>query len=226
MDIIFFAALAFYIFFKLSKHLGRIDEEEKQQIEARLEQMKIIQQQILNQAKQQEKIVGTSSTEVKNQNDDNAFLNLDETSKQNLITILQQSNITAEFFLQGAKSAFEIIIKSFASGDLQSLKLLLSDKIFSGFELAINKRKAEEKILTTNLISIAKAEIISALILENIASVVIKFVSKQINYLSGKDGKILDGKKDEIVEVADIWTFKRDLTSSNPNWMVSTTNSN
>ena len=81
MDILFFAALAFYIFFKLSKHLGRIDEEEKQQIEARLEQMKIIQQQILNQAKQQEKIVGTSSTEVKNQNDDNAFLNLDETSK-------------------------------------------------------------------------------------------------------------------------------------------------
>jgi predicted lipid-binding transport protein (Tim44 family) len=60
--------------------------------------------------------------------------------------------------------------------------------------------------------------------LEDTASIVVKFVSKQINYVVDKDGNIITGRKDEISEVTDIWTFKRDVTSANPNWLISATN--
>jgi predicted lipid-binding transport protein (Tim44 family) len=49
--------------------------------------------------------------------------------------------------------------------------------------------------------------------------------SKQINYVSDKEQKIIEGKKDEISEINDIWTFKKDIKSPNPNWLVSATSS-
>ncbi len=225
MDIIFFAVLAFYIFFKLSKHLGKIDEEERKEIEQKLMQIKAVNKQVMEQAKQKEIVVGASSTAAQKNFEDQIISSLIEPTKQNLLNILASCNITAGFFISGAKYAFEIVIKSFAAGDLSSLKMLLSEKIYQGFEAAINQRKVQETTMTTNLISIEKSEIISAVAIDNMASIAVKFTSKQINYISDKNGTITVGKKDEIYEVIDIWTFKKDVTSPNPNWLISATGS-
>ena len=116
-----------------------------------------------------------------------------------------------------------MILKAFATNDLQTLKFLLSEKIYQGFAAAISQRQAQEKILTTNLISIEKTEIISALINDNYASIAVKFISQQINYISDKNGQIIEGRKDEIVQLTDSWTFRKDITSPNPNWVVHST---
>ena len=121
--------------------------------------------------------------------------------------------------------AFEMIINAFSKDDSETLKNLLSEKIFQGFNLAIEERKTNEKKLTTNLISIDKVEILSAMLIENQASIVVKIISKQINYISDKEQVIIEGKKDEISEITDLWTFKKDIKSSNPNWFVSATSS-
>jgi len=63
------------------------------------------------------------------------------------------------------------------------------------------------------------------MLIENQASIVVKIISKQINYISDKEQKIIEGKKDEISEITDLWTFKKDVKSSNPNWLVSATSS-
>jgi predicted lipid-binding transport protein (Tim44 family) len=223
MDLVFFAVLAFFIFYKLSKQLGKIDEEEKKQIEEKLSQMRAMKEQVIAQMKQQEKIVGASSTNEKAES--KILESLDNSTKQSLLPILQRCNMTAEFFIFGAKSAFEMVIKAFAAGDLDGLKSLLAPNIFEGFEEAVKQRKSQQQEITTNLISIDQAQIISALMLGDDASIVVKFVSKQINYISDKDGNIVIGRKDEISEVTDIWTFKRDVNSPNPNWIVSATNS-
>jgi len=213
MDIIFFAAIAFFIFYKLNKQLGKVDEEEKKIIEA---------QQVIKKQQQQ----SSFAIEADNQMNEKILNSLDVATKEIFNNILNRTNISAEFFVNGVKSAFEMIIKAFASADLETLKFLLSDKIFKGFESAIIQRKLAEKTLITNLISIEKVEIISALIFENNASVVIKIVSKQINYIIDSKGQTVEGKKDEINEITDIWTFKKDINSTNPNWFVSATSSN
>ena len=226
MDIIFFAAIAFFIFYKLNKQLGKVDEEEKKNIELKVvsAREKILEaQQVIKQQQQQQ---SSLAVETDNQVNEKILNSLDPATKENFGNILNRTNISAEFFVNGVKSAFEMILKAFASADLETLKFLLSDKIFKGFESAIIQRKSAEKTLITNLISVEKSEIISAFIFENNASIVIKIVSKQINYIIDSKGEIVEGRKDEINEITDIWTFKKDINSANPNWVVSDTGYN
>lgn len=230
MDILFFAALAFYIFFKLNKQLGKIDDEEKRHIAEKLAQKRKEFLELQGQASTSPQMKVLSGFNVKKKDeridylkDEKIIGQLDEATKQNFLNVLQASGISAEFFLNGAKSAFEMVIKAFANGDLQVLKFLLAEKIYQGFESAINKRNFEQNALTTNLISIEKSEVVSAMLFGNTASVVVKFISQQINYVSDKNGHIIEGKKDEISQVTDIWTFKKEVTSSDPNWVICVT---
>jgi predicted lipid-binding transport protein (Tim44 family) len=223
MDIIIFAIIAIVIFYKLNKQLGKIDEEEKRNIEDKVSLMRRMQDELLkknspnNQTQSsQQKLIGQSSTIQ-------GLENLDEATKQNLEAIFASCNISYEFFINGAKSAFEMVLKAFCDGDISTLKMLLSEKNFSAFQKALNQRNVDQQKLTTNLIAIEKAEIISAITLENNASIVVKFVTKQINYICDKDDKVLDGKKDAINQITDIWTFKKDLTIANPNWIINAT---
>jgi|APGre2960657423_1045063.scaffolds.fasta_scaffold13170_2 predicted lipid-binding transport protein (Tim44 family) len=223
MDIIIFAIIAIVIFYKLNKQLGKIDEEEKRSIEDKVSLMRRMQDELLkknspnNQTQSsQQKLIGQSSTIQ-------GLENLDEATKQNLEAIFASCNISYEFFINGAKSAFEMVLKAFCDGDISTLKMLLSEKNFLAFQKALNQRNVDQQKLTTNLIAIEKAEIISAITLENNASIVVKFVTKQINYICDKDDKVLDGKKDAINQITDIWTFKKDLTIANPNWIINAT---
>ena len=156
MDILIFAIIAVVIFYKLNKQLGKIDEEEKRNIEDKVSLMRRMQDELLkknnlnNQAQPlQQKLVGQSSTLQ-------GLENVDEATKQNLENIFASCNISYEFFINGAKSAFEMVLKAFSSGDISTLKMLLADKIFLGFQKAIDHRNVEKTKLITNLIAIEK----------------------------------------------------------------------
>lgn len=224
MDIIIFAAVAFYIFFKLNKQLGKIDEEEKKNIESKLANLKIIDG---NKSSKKEKIIGFKTTKSnekpKNLFEDSQVKNLDDYSKSTLNKIFSKCNIDGHFFIGGAKIAFETILKSFAEDNLENVKNLITPKIYEGFKDVNQKRKSQNKTLTTNIISFDQIEIISALISDNNASIAVKFVSQQINYVTDVENNIVAGSKDEINIVEDIWTFKKDLDSPNPNWIVCAT---
>ena len=230
MDILIFAIIAFVIFYKLNKQLGKIDEEEKKNIEEKVSLMRRMQEELLKnvnnannpnnpnncESDKMPKLVGQSSTIA-------GLENIDPATKQNLEDIFNKCNISYDFFIAGAKSAFEMVLKAFANSDSETLKMLLAEKIYQGFDKAITQRNVDQQKLVTNLIAIESAQIISAMTLENNASIVVKFISKQINYLTDKDEKIVVGKKDEINEITDIWTFKKDLTILNPNWIIHST---
>lgn len=232
MDILIFAIIAFVIFYKLNKQLGKIDEEEKKNIEEKVSLMRRMQEELLKnvnnantnnannpnncESGKMPKLVGQSSTIA-------GLENIDSATKQNLEDIFNKCNINYDFFIAGAKSAFEMVLKAFANSDSETLKMLLAEKIYQGFDKAITQRNVDQQKLVTNLIAIESTQIISAMTLENNASIVVKFISKQINYISDKDEKIVVGKKDEINEITDIWTFKKDLTILNPNWTIHST---
>ncbi len=226
MDILFFAVIAFYFFFKLNKQLGKIDDEEKQKIQNAIfkkkKELEEIQKTVSNKS-EDKLVVGSSSTKGYDKESEEIISNLNDESKEILEKILKSSKVSLPFFIKGAKSAFEMIIKAFANGDLSELKYLLSDQIYKGFDSAIKTRKSEKQNLVTNIIAIEKAEIVSAMLVEGNASVAVRFTSKQINYVVDEKEKVIEGKKDEINEVIDVWTFKRDITSNNPNWIVAAT---
>jgi predicted lipid-binding transport protein (Tim44 family) len=57
------------------------------------------------------------------------------------------------------------------------------------------------------------------------AVVTVRFVSEQINVVRNADSQIVDGNPNEVQKVVDLWTFRRDTTSGDPNWQLVKTES-
>ncbi|HHK74566.1 MAG TPA: Tim44/TimA family putative adaptor protein [Rhizobiales bacterium] len=130
-----------------------------------------------------------------------------------------------ERFLSGAKMAYEMIVQAFAQGDLDTLKSLLSDEVFAGFENSIRNREKQGATMQSEFIGIDKAVIVDAEKNGNEARVTVKFVSELIQFTKDREGKVIEGEPDVVREVVDIWTFARDVTSRDPNWKLDATES-
>jgi predicted lipid-binding transport protein (Tim44 family) len=122
-------------------------------------------------------------------------------------------------FLDGAEGAFRMIVTAFAQGDRQTLRALLSDDTYAGFEQAITAREQAGESQRTEIRSMHEMAIEAADLRGNTADVTVRFVSDQVNMTTGRGGEILAGS-DAITEVTDIWTFQRDVTSSDPAWRL------
>lgn len=128
-------------------------------------------------------------------------------------------------FLSGANAAFEIILSSYASGEVDTLKPLLNADVFDNFAKAIKDREQSGQILEDTLIRIQSTKIVEALVENSTVLITVKFISEQINTLLDEDKKVIEGDPNTINEVTDFWTFSHDLSSRNPNWALAATRS-
>lgn len=126
---------------------------------------------------------------------------------------------TPQRFLAGAEAAFRIIVVAFAEGERITLHPLLSMDTYRAFEGAIAAREALGQTQRTEIRSITKAEIEQAELAGTLAVVTVRFVSDQVNITIGADGQPVAGT-DAVTEIVDIWSFERDLTSSDPAWRL------
>ena len=127
-------------------------------------------------------------------------------------------------FLNGAKIAYENIIKSFSAGNLKEGKSLLDKKVLNQFEEALKDRKEKGIISETTFIGINSANIKKYERLNNMFEVTVDFVSEIISCVKDKDKKIISGNPEKIKKVYDTWKFSKDIRSSNPNWFLIDTN--
>lgn len=223
IDILFFAILAFFIFSKLKSQLGNVDEDEQNRAEDRMKKRTRLLEELQGQMRtNQNHMKEAQKVEIKI--NDSLLTSLDSHSKAQFLAAMKACNITPDFFLNGAKSAFEMVINAFAKSDLETLKFLLADKIYEGFEQSISQRNQANQTLTSNLIAIDEAKITSASMVANVALVTIEFTSKQINYVLDQDENVVEGSKTDITTLTDIWTFKKDVSDNSPNWIIVSTN--
>jgi len=127
-------------------------------------------------------------------------------------------------FLDGAEGAFRMIVAAFAEGDRETLRALLSDDTYAGFEGAITAREQAGESQRTELRSMHEMVIEGAELRGTVADVTTRFISDQVNMTTGRDGEIVAGS-DAITEVIDIWTFQRDLATDDPAWRLVATRS-
>ncbi len=126
-------------------------------------------------------------------------------------------------FLDGAKLAFEMIVKSFASADHETLKNLLNPKMFDGFKKVIDGRAERGEKAECELVGFESVEIQDISLMGTVADISVRFVSEQVNIVKDKDGNIIVGDEKFVQNIQDIWTFSRDLKSPNPNWQLVST---
>jgi|EP01132_Coremiostelium_polycephalum_P001631 predicted lipid-binding transport protein (Tim44 family) len=123
-------------------------------------------------------------------------------------------------FLEGSKMAYEMIVMSFADGDRKTLKSLLSREVFDGFVSAIADRESRGEKVQSSFVGINKADITGAEMKGTEAHVTVRVVSELISATLDKDGNVIDGDKEAVAEVKDVWTYARDTRSKDPNWKL------
>jgi predicted lipid-binding transport protein (Tim44 family) len=130
----------------------------------------------------------------------------------------------AEPFVEGARHAFEMIVKAFAAGDTATLRPLVSDDVYDSFTEVIRNRLAAKEAVDTKILRMQDPEILEARLEGRTAQLVVKFVSSQVSVTRDGAGKIVEGDPERQAEHVDVWTFGRNVRSSDPNWaLVATT---
>ena len=127
---------------------------------------------------------------------------------------------TPDDFLTGARAAYEMVITAFSKRDDDTLKMLLSPDMYKSFALSLEDAKTEKRYNDTTLIAITKADITSAKLVGNLATIAVDFVSEQIHLIRNEEGTIIEGDPSAQLKVEDSWVFTRNLSSSSPNWTI------
>jgi predicted lipid-binding transport protein (Tim44 family) len=130
------------------------------------------------------------------------------------------ASFTPREFLDGARTAYEMIVTAFSEGSKSALKPLLSREVFDGFASAIDERKQAGQTLESKFVGINRADIVKADVSGGLAQVTVKFVSDLISATRDNEGRVIDGDPNEIQEITDVWTFERPVASSDPNWRL------
>jgi predicted lipid-binding transport protein (Tim44 family) len=128
-------------------------------------------------------------------------------------------------FTAGGRAAFTTIVEAFAKGDTATLRPLLDGPTYASFEAAIRGRAERKEKAETTLIGFEASDIAATSLQGSEAVVTVRFVSEQINVVRNADGQIIDGNPNEVQKVIDLWTFRRDTKSSDPNWLLIKTES-
>ena len=125
-------------------------------------------------------------------------------------------------FIKGAKIAYETIITDFSDNDNKIIasKPLLSKKIYDQFSEALKERSERGHYAEITFIGVNSATIKEQNKIDKVLNVTVDFVAEVITCIKDKNKKIISGNPEKIKKIYDTWVFSRDITSSNPNWLL------
>lgn len=128
-------------------------------------------------------------------------------------------------FVEGAKSAYEMLLNAFEEGDRQTLKEYVSKPVYEGFDAAIQAREAQGYTVDTKFIGVRDAKITEAEYEHDIrtASITLQFVAERTRAVRNSIGEVIEGSLTDIKRMADTWTFTRRVNSTDPNWILTAT---
>lgn len=205
MDILILALISVFILYRLYSLLGQKHDIEKEEFEAKVlaELRKIHESEFKPKPK--------------------SLIPLD--LPNDLVAVLSEvssrdENFDYEEFLNNVKIVFEIVVKAYANNDKATLKPLLVDRLYSDFVREMDALYNSSKRLYVTIVKLDSPQIISGIIEDDIVSLTIKFISKQIIVIKDENGKIISGSISREEDVTDIWVFSRYLKSTDLGWKL------
>jgi predicted lipid-binding transport protein (Tim44 family) len=120
-------------------------------------------------------------------------------------------------FLAGARGAYEMIVKAFASGDRATLRNLLAPNVMASFESAISTREAEGRTESVEFLHAPRADLEKAQMAPpgDLARLTVRFLAEFRSRSKGPEGEAVEDRR-----TAELWTFERNLKSRDPNWTL------
>lgn len=123
-------------------------------------------------------------------------------------------------FVAAAKEAFPMIVEAFAQGDLKTLKMLLSDGVYTSFEQAIDDRTSRGERLSTDVLAVRDCLIMGVKRIEQMAFIKVRFLAEETICTRDKEGQIISGNPNKSVTMNDVWTFGKSVKSKDPIWYL------
>lgn len=128
---------------------------------------------------------------------------------EGLLAILRADpNFDVDHFVTGSRAAYELIVSAFARGDKDTLRDLLTPRVFESYAAAIDQRQ-QSGGAGPELVRLKTAEIVEASLTDSTARVTVKF---EAELAEGAHG---------VRDARERWTFERNVRSSDPNWFLS-----
>jgi predicted lipid-binding transport protein (Tim44 family) len=126
-------------------------------------------------------------------------------------------------FVEGARAAYGMVLEAFWKGDKEELRLLCDDDVYESFVEVIDAREKRGEVLENQLVRIDNARISEAEYRRPVASITVQFDADIASVVRDKKGELIGGSLSDAAETHDVWTFSRDLSSANPNWLLDET---
>ena len=126
-------------------------------------------------------------------------------------------------FVEGAKSAYKLVLEAYWKGDKEALRFLCDDDVYDSFVEAIDARIAKGEVLDNRLVRIEEARIVDASFDQPVARVTMRFDADIASMVKDAEGNVIGGSMTDAVESHDIWTFMRDIKSGDRNWKLDET---
>jgi len=126
-------------------------------------------------------------------------------------------------FVAGARGAYSMVLEAFWRGDKDELAQLCDHDVADGFAAAIDARNAANETVTARLIRVEEARIVGSSYAAPMARITVSFVADVASVTRDAEGAVIAGSLDDAIETRDVWTFARDVTSPDPDWVVDET---
>ena len=123
-------------------------------------------------------------------------------------------------FLEGAKSAYEMVLESYWKGDSKALRPFVDDHVFDTFDSAIEQRRRDGLSLDNRLVNIEQVLITEAQVERDVAVVTVRFEADIAAITRNGEGEVVAGSMSDAVQTRDLWTFRREINSRDPNWLL------
>lgn len=125
-------------------------------------------------------------------------------------------------FLQGARSAYEMILMAFETGDLEKVKPFLSPDVYAAFEQAVSARAARGLDVHAEFLGLRELVLSDATFDEATkdAELTVRFGAELISSAKDGSGAVVEGDPRTPRKQRDVWTFARRMGSTDPNWLL------
>lgn len=123
-------------------------------------------------------------------------------------------------FLEGAKAAYRMILEAYWKGEVDTFRPHVDDTVYEAFAGAVEQRAKEGLKIDNRLVTIDHAVITAALVEKSVAVLTVRFEADIAAVTRNSQGEVVAGSMSDAVQTRDLWTFRRDVSSRDPNWLL------
>ncbi|USO01670.1 MAG: Tim44/TimA family putative adaptor protein [Alphaproteobacteria bacterium] len=212
IDLMFLALVAGVLIFRLYSTLGKEDPHTQERVRHIKE----------NLARELGEITerGLPSSHDTEPFDD--VLNLFRDSERPFLSSLHKNwpEFSPVMFVEGAKKAYVFIVESFAAGQKEVIKPLVSQDLYNTFATIMDAREKKGEVHQHTVNNVRSLRFVDTSFKGKVATITLDIHSFQTHTSKDKDGNPLYETGEDLEEMWDRWVFSRDTTKAHHSWVL------